>query len=56
MCPQSALKSRGTLEGVHGVQVVPHAPFVVEEVTQHGDQTQTRKNSNTRNNRKLLMQ
>lgn len=56
MCPQCALKSSRTLEGVHGVQVVPHAPFVVEEVTQHGDKRQTCKSSNTRNNGHLLMQ
>lgn len=37
MGPQSALKSSKALEGVHGVHVVPHAPFSMEEISQHGD-------------------
>ncbi|XP_021727283.1 uncharacterized protein LOC110694418 [Chenopodium quinoa] len=56
MVPQSALNSSRALEGVHGVQVVPHAPFVVEEVTQLGDQRPTCKDSNTRISRHVLMQ
>ncbi|XP_057530486.1 uncharacterized protein LOC130808939 [Amaranthus tricolor] len=56
MGPQSTMSSNRALEGVHGVQVVPHAPFVVEEVTQHGDQRTICKNSNSRNNRHILME
>ncbi|KAL8161242.1 hypothetical protein V2J09_012731 [Rumex salicifolius] len=37
MSPQSVLKSNKALEGLHGVHVVPHAPFSMEEISQHGD-------------------
>lgn len=29
--------SSKALEGVHGVHMVPHAPFQVHELSQHGD-------------------
>lgn len=56
MGPQSALNSSRALDGVHGVYVLPHAPFVVEEVKELGDQSSTCKNSNSGNHRYLLMQ
>lgn len=35
MCPQSALNKSRALEGIHGVHLVPHSPFTVEEINQH---------------------
>lgn len=55
MGPQSALNSSKELEGVHGVHVVPHAPFVVKEITQNGDQRSTCESSKTRANRQFLL-
>uniref|UniRef100_A0A5B7ANP4 Uncharacterized protein n=1 Tax=Davidia involucrata TaxID=16924 RepID=A0A5B7ANP4_DAVIN len=37
MCPQSTLNHSRALEGVHGVHLVPHSPFALEEINQHGD-------------------
>ncbi|KAJ8562958.1 hypothetical protein K7X08_031410 [Anisodus acutangulus] len=37
MGAQSSLKPKIALEGVHGVQVVPHSPFALEEIKQPGD-------------------
>ncbi|XP_059655386.1 uncharacterized protein LOC132302520 [Cornus florida] len=37
MSPQSALNPSRALEGVHGVQLVPHSPFATEKINQHGD-------------------
>ncbi|KAA8529043.1 hypothetical protein F0562_033469 [Nyssa sinensis] len=37
MCPQSRLNHSRALEGVHGVHLVPHSPFALEEINQHGD-------------------
>uniref|UniRef100_A0A164SQ26 Uncharacterized protein n=1 Tax=Daucus carota subsp. sativus TaxID=79200 RepID=A0A164SQ26_DAUCS len=34
MSPQSALNKSKALEGIHGVHLVPHSPFVVEEINQ----------------------
>ncbi|XP_074274943.1 uncharacterized protein LOC141598987 [Silene latifolia] len=55
MGSQSALKSNRGLEGIHGVQVIPHSPFAVEEVTQNGDRVSTSESSNSRATRQLLM-
>lgn len=55
MGPQSAMNSSKALEGVHGVQVVPHAPFVVEEVTQHGDRKSICGSSGTRASQQFLL-
>ncbi|XP_057477493.1 uncharacterized protein LOC130765168 [Actinidia eriantha] len=37
MSPESTLTLKRTLEGVHGVHLVPHSPFVLEEINQHED-------------------
>lgn len=37
MSRQSALNTSKALEGVHGVHLVPHSPFALEEIKQHGD-------------------
>ncbi|KAL5553428.1 hypothetical protein UlMin_040829 [Ulmus minor] len=37
MSPQTILNSTRALEGVHGVHVVPHSPFAIEETTQNQD-------------------
>ncbi|GLT94433.1 hypothetical protein SLE2022_121740 [Rubroshorea leprosula] len=37
MCPQTAMQPGKALEGLHGVHVVPHAPFALEEIDEHGD-------------------
>ncbi|KAM7463443.1 hypothetical protein LguiA_031564 [Lonicera macranthoides] len=37
MSPQGALKTSKALEGVHGVHLVPHSPFPLEEINQHRD-------------------
>lgn len=36
MGTQSPVNPKTALEGVHGVQVVPHSPFALEEIKQHG--------------------
>lgn len=56
MCPQSVLNSGRSLKGVHGLQVVSHAPFVVEEVTKNRDRRPACKTSNTRFDNNILMQ
>ncbi|KAK1390072.1 Cytosolic fe-s cluster assembly factor nar1 [Heracleum sosnowskyi] len=35
MSPQVALNKSRALEGIHGVHLVPHSPFTVEEINQH---------------------
>lgn len=42
MGAQCPVKPKTALEGVHGVQVVPHSPFALEEIKQHGDLNQPR--------------
>ncbi|PHT48141.1 hypothetical protein CQW23_12349 [Capsicum baccatum] len=42
MGAQCPVKPKTALEGVHGVQVVPHSPFALEEIKQHGDLHQPR--------------
>ncbi|KAF8378621.1 hypothetical protein HHK36_029968 [Tetracentron sinense] len=37
MNPDSTLNPRKTLEGVHGVHLVPHSPFAVEEIPECRD-------------------
>ncbi|EXB53962.1 hypothetical protein L484_022930 [Morus notabilis] len=37
MSPQSTLNPSRALEGVHGVHVVPHSPFVSEATDQDGN-------------------
>ncbi|GFS32955.1 hypothetical protein Acr_00g0025560 [Actinidia rufa] len=37
MSPESTLTPSRTLEGVHGVHLVPHSPFVLEGINQRGD-------------------
>ncbi|XP_031113970.1 uncharacterized protein LOC116017504 [Ipomoea triloba] len=37
MCHQSAVKPSKALEGVHGVHLVSHSPFILEEQKLHGD-------------------
>lgn len=37
MCPQTAMQPGKALEGLHGIHVVPHAPFALEEINEHGD-------------------
>ncbi|OAY29242.1 uncharacterized protein LOC110602184 isoform X1 [Manihot esculenta] len=37
MNPQSTRNPSNALEGVHGIHVVPHSPFALEEMTQHGN-------------------
>ncbi|KAG9142298.1 hypothetical protein Leryth_007724 [Lithospermum erythrorhizon] len=37
MSSQSALKTHGTLEGVHGVHLAPHLPFTFEEIKDQED-------------------
>lgn len=41
MSPESTSNSRKALEGVHGVHVMPHAPFALEEISKHGDYPQS---------------
>ncbi|KAH9619785.1 hypothetical protein KSS87_006625 [Heliosperma pusillum] len=55
MGSQSALKSNKGLEGIHGVQVIPHSPFAVEEVTQNGDRVSISESSNSQATRQFLM-
>lgn len=37
MSSQSTLKTSKSLEGVHGVQLVPHSPFELEQINPKGD-------------------
>ncbi|KAM7484658.1 hypothetical protein LguiA_000667 [Lonicera macranthoides] len=37
MCTHSALNTSRALEGVHGVHLVPHSPFPLEDISQHKD-------------------
>ncbi|XP_057997043.1 uncharacterized protein LOC110651001 isoform X2 [Hevea brasiliensis] len=41
MNPQSTMNPSKALEGVHGIHVVPHSPFALEEITQQGDFSQS---------------
>lgn len=57
MCPQSTLNTSRALEGVHGVHVVPHSPFALEETTKDGDFPQSNnRTSIIEVNQSLLMQ
>ncbi|KAJ7954240.1 GMP synthase [Quillaja saponaria] len=57
MNPQSTLNPSRALEGVHGVHVVPHSPFTLEETNQNGNFSQsTCRTSATGANQLLLMQ
>lgn len=56
MSPHVALRSSKALEGVHGVQVVPHSPFALEEINQRGDFQTTHDKSFFTANQPLLMQ
>ncbi|GAV63128.1 hypothetical protein CFOL_v3_06649 [Cephalotus follicularis] len=53
MSPQSNLNSSKTLEGVHGLHVVPHSPFSLEEITQHGDLLSASESSAIESNQQL---
>ncbi|WRX15512.1 hypothetical protein QQP08_007999 [Theobroma cacao] len=55
MCSQRALKPSKALEGVHGVQVVSHSPFALEEINQHGDFQHTHDKSFITANQPLLI-
>lgn len=57
MSPQIILNRSRTLEGVHGVHVVPHSPFALEETTENGDFPQSfSRSSAIEANQRLLMQ
>lgn len=57
MCPQSTLITSRALEGIHGVHVVPHSPFALEETTKDGDFPQSNdRTSIIEVNQHLLMQ
>ncbi|XP_022776422.1 uncharacterized protein LOC111318052 isoform X2 [Durio zibethinus] len=56
MSLQRALRPSKALEGVHGVQVVPHSPFALEEINQNGDFQSTYDKSFISANQPLLMQ
>lgn len=57
MTQNSVLNHGRALEGVHGVQVVPHSPFGLTETNQSGDfHTSTGEASTTEANQLLLMQ
>ena len=57
MCPQNTLNTSRALEGVHGVHVVPHSPFALEETTKDGDFPQSNnRTSIIEVNQSLLMQ
>ncbi|GMH26261.1 hypothetical protein Nepgr_028104 [Nepenthes gracilis] len=47
MGPKTSVNSSGALEGVHGVHVVPHAPFALEEISQHRDHNQVTSGSSS---------
>ncbi|KAF5727668.1 hypothetical protein HS088_TW22G01364 [Tripterygium wilfordii] len=57
MNPQSTLNPSKALEGLHGVQVVPHPSSLLEETTEHGEFPQSAYGSSgTGVNETLLMQ
>ena len=57
MSPQSKSNPSRALDGVHGVHVVPHSPFALEEITKPGDFHQSpRERSSIEANQRLLMQ
>ncbi|XP_062171053.1 uncharacterized protein LOC133876826 [Alnus glutinosa] len=57
MSPQAILNPSRTLEGVHGVHVVPHSPFALEKTTEDGDFPQSiSRSSAIEANQRLLMQ
>lgn len=57
MCPQIATQTSKALEGLHGVHVVPHPPFALEESKQDGDLQSTHQTSVfCSSNQQLLMQ
>ncbi|KAJ4974757.1 hypothetical protein NE237_007931 [Protea cynaroides] len=57
MNPQSTLNANRALEGVHGVHLVSHSPFVAEEIPQHGALDQSVSEGPASGaNKKLLMQ
>lgn len=57
MNPQSTLNPSKALEGVHGIHVVPHSPFSLEEITQQGDFSQSTSGSLlNKENQRLLLQ
>jgi hypothetical protein len=57
MSPQAILNPIRTLEGVHGVHVVPHSPFALEKTTEDGDFPQSiSRSSAIEANQRLLMQ
>ncbi|XP_057777493.1 uncharacterized protein LOC130995977 [Salvia miltiorrhiza] len=37
MTPEGSLKPSKALNGVHGVHLLPHSPFTVQEIKQHGE-------------------
>lgn len=57
MCPQSTLNPGRALKGVHGVHLVPHSPFALEERNQDGDTHQpTCRNFTFGANQRLIVQ
>ena len=57
MSPQIILNPSRTLEGVHGVHVVPHSPFALEETIENRDFPQSfSRSSAIEANQRLLMQ
>ncbi|KAJ6899110.1 hypothetical protein NC652_025563 [Populus alba x Populus x berolinensis] len=57
MSHQSTFNPSKTLEGVHGIHVVPHSPFALKEINQQGDFPQsTCESSGNGLNQLLLMQ
>ena len=41
MTPEGSLKPSKALNGVHGVHLLPHSPFTVQEIKQHGELNQS---------------
>lgn len=56
MSQESTPNRSKALEGVHGVHVVPHSPFTVQEVSQHGEFKSSCENSAIGAGQLLLMQ
>uniref|UniRef100_A0A2P2JLM2 Uncharacterized protein n=1 Tax=Rhizophora mucronata TaxID=61149 RepID=A0A2P2JLM2_RHIMU len=57
MSPQNTLNTSKALEGVHGIHVVPHSSFGLEEITEQGGLTQsTGESSITQANQWLAVQ
>lgn len=57
MSHQSKSNPSRALDGVHGVRVVPHSPFALEEITKPGDfDRSTCERSSIEANQRLLMQ